>query len=72
MLTGIGAAELATTFLGIPLTMPVLVAPFAGDTRYHPEGYLRETFADGFAFLELEPEGARGNPTQDLVLMRKE
>jgi SAM-dependent methyltransferase len=41
-------------------------------SAYHPERYLRETFADGFAFLELEPEGARGNPTQDLVLLRKE
>jgi SAM-dependent methyltransferase len=41
-------------------------------SAYHPETYLRDTFADGFAFLELEPEGARGNPTQDLVLLRKE
>jgi SAM-dependent methyltransferase len=41
-------------------------------SAYHPERYLRETFAQGFAFLELEPEGARGNPTQDLVLLRKE
>ena len=41
-------------------------------SAYHPEAYLRDTFARGFAFLELEPEGARGNPTQDLVLLRKE
>jgi SAM-dependent methyltransferase len=41
-------------------------------SAHHPEPYLRDTFADGFAFLELEPEGARGNPTQDLVLLRKE
>jgi SAM-dependent methyltransferase len=40
-------------------------------SAYHPEQYLRDTFADGFAFLELEPEGARGNPTQDLVLLQK-
>jgi SAM-dependent methyltransferase len=40
-------------------------------SAYHPERYLRETFASGFTFLELEPEGARGNPTQDLVLLRK-
>lgn len=40
-------------------------------SAYHPEVYLRETFADGFVFVELEPEGARGNPTQDLVLLRK-
>ena len=41
-------------------------------SAYHPEHYLRETFADGFEFLELQREGARGNPTQDLVLLRKE
>ncbi len=40
-------------------------------SAYHPESYLRETFARGFSFIELEPEGARGNPTQDLVLLRK-
>ncbi len=40
-------------------------------SAYHPEPYLRDTFADGFAFVELEPEGARGNPTQDLVLLRR-
>lgn len=41
-------------------------------SAYHPERYLRETFATGFTFLELEPEGARGNPTQDLVLLQKD
>ncbi len=40
-------------------------------SAYHPESYLRETFARGFSFVELEPEGARGNPTQDLVVLRK-
>jgi len=41
-------------------------------SAYHPERYLRETLANGFAFVELEPEGARGNPTQDLVLLRRD
>ena len=41
-------------------------------SAYHPEAYLRDTFARGFTFLELQPEGARGNPTQDLVLLRKD
>jgi SAM-dependent methyltransferase len=40
-------------------------------SAYHPERYLRDTFAQGFTFLQLEPEGARGNPTQDLVLLQK-
>lgn len=41
-------------------------------SAYHPERYLRETFADGFTFLELDAEGARGNPTQDLVVLRRD
>jgi SAM-dependent methyltransferase len=41
-------------------------------SAYHPEQYVRETFATGFAFLELDPEGARGNPTQDLVLLQRD
>src|SRR5581483_8009602 len=32
----------------------------------------RERFGAGYAFLELEPEGARGNPTQDLVLLKRD
>jgi SAM-dependent methyltransferase len=40
-------------------------------SAYHPEPYLRDTFAEGFAFVELVPEGARGNPTQDVVLLRR-
>lgn len=40
-------------------------------SAYHPERYLRETFADGFELVELAPEGALGNPTQDLVLLRR-
>jgi SAM-dependent methyltransferase len=41
-------------------------------SAYHPERYLRETLSAGFTFLELEPEGARGNPTQDLVLLQRD
>jgi SAM-dependent methyltransferase len=40
-------------------------------SAYHPEEYLRGTFADGFTLARLEPEGARGNPTQDLVLLQR-
>jgi SAM-dependent methyltransferase len=40
-------------------------------SAYHPEPYLRGTFADGFELLELEFEGATGNPTQDLIVYRR-
>ncbi|HXH97561.1 MAG TPA: class I SAM-dependent methyltransferase, partial [Gaiellaceae bacterium] len=39
-------------------------------SAYHPERYLRETFANGLELVELVPEGALGNPTQDLVVCR--
>jgi isopentenyl diphosphate isomerase/L-lactate dehydrogenase-like FMN-dependent dehydrogenase len=39
MLTGAPAADPSTTFLGTPLAMPILVAPFAGDTLLHADGY---------------------------------
>jgi SAM-dependent methyltransferase len=41
-------------------------------SAYHPERYIRETLAQGFELATLEPEGARGNPTQDLIVLRKE
>lgn len=41
-------------------------------SAYHPEAYVRDTLAAGFTLLRLEPEGAHGNPTQDLVLLRRD
>ncbi|HEX3669676.1 MAG TPA: alpha-hydroxy-acid oxidizing protein, partial [Acidimicrobiia bacterium] len=38
VLTGAPAADPSTTFLGMPLAMPILVAPFAGDTLLHADG----------------------------------
>ncbi len=39
MLSGAPAADPATTFLEMPISMPLLVAPFAGDTLLHADGY---------------------------------
>jgi 4-hydroxymandelate oxidase len=39
VLTGMGPPDLTTTVLGCPVAIPILVAPFAGDTRFHPDGY---------------------------------
>jgi len=38
---------------------------------YHPEAYVRAVLAEGFTVLEVAPEGARGNPHQDLVLLQR-
>lgn len=38
---------------------------------YHPPDYVREQLARGLELLEFVPEGARGNPRQDLYVLRK-
>lgn len=40
-------------------------------SAFHSESYLRGRLAEGFQFVELETEGARGNPKQDQSLLRK-
>ena len=39
VLTGVDPPSLATSVLGLPVATPVLVAPFAGDTGLHPDGF---------------------------------
>jgi len=39
---------------------------------YHPEGYVRDRLAEGFTVVDFVPEGASGNPHQDLFLLRKD
>jgi SAM-dependent methyltransferase len=41
-----------------------------GCGAYHPERYVREVLARGFDVVQFIPEGARGNPPQDLYLLR--
>lgn len=38
---------------------------------FHPESYVRQTFRQGLEVVDFVPEGALGNPRQDVVLMRK-
>jgi len=40
-------------------------------SAYHPERYVRDVLADGFEVEAFEPEGALGNPTQDLIVLRR-
>jgi SAM-dependent methyltransferase len=37
---------------------------------YHPEGYVRSALARGLEVVDFIPEGAKGNPPQDVYLMR--
>lgn len=38
---------------------------------FHPERYVRETLAHGYALVDYIPRGAAGNPYQDLVLLAR-
>jgi len=40
-------------------------------SAFHPPDYLRGVLARGFELVEHAPEGAKGNPHQDLVLLRR-
>ena len=40
-------------------------------TAFHPPAYVRETLAHGLEVVDFVPEGAEGNPHQDLFLLRK-
>ncbi|WP_328394166.1 alpha-hydroxy acid oxidase [Nocardia sp. NBC_00416] len=39
-MSGVSTPSTDTTFLGIPLSVPVLTAPFGGDALFHPQGHL--------------------------------
>ena len=38
---------------------------------FHPEPYVRQTLAHGFEVVDMIPDGALGNPWQDVYLLRK-
>lgn len=38
---------------------------------YHPAAYVRNEMASGLELVEFVPEGAKGNPRQDLYVLRK-
>jgi len=38
---------------------------------YHPVKYVQEKLAKGFEVVDFIPEGAKGNPSQDIFLLRK-
>jgi SAM-dependent methyltransferase len=38
---------------------------------YHPELYVRKELSRGWDLVAFEPQGAKGNPDQDLILLRK-
>ena len=58
VMTGLGVPELATSFLGVPLGLPILTAPIGADGLFHPEGHCavaRANAAEGA--VSIVPEG---------------
>ncbi len=56
-MSGVSAPDTSTTFLGIPLAVPVLTAPFGGDGLFGAEGHLavaRASAARGIASIVPE------------------
>ncbi|NMF62599.1 class I SAM-dependent methyltransferase [Brasilonema octagenarum UFV-E1] len=39
-------------------------------SAYHPEAYVRSVLAQGFDVVDFIPEGAKGNPPQDVYLLK--
>src|SRR5262249_21986658 len=39
---------------------------------FHPEPYIRDRFASGMRVVDFAREGARGNPKQDLYVLRRD
>jgi 4-hydroxymandelate oxidase len=57
VMSGRPVPSTATTFLGIPLSLPVMTAPFGADGLFHPNGHLavaRANAAEGVASIVPE------------------
>ncbi|KAA9162606.1 alpha-hydroxy-acid oxidizing protein [Amycolatopsis acidicola] len=56
-MSGVSAPRTDTTFLGIPLSLPVLTAPFGGDGLFHKDGHLAVARAnEAFGTVSIVPE----------------
>jgi SAM-dependent methyltransferase len=67
----LGADERASFMRGEVVVRFEQVAGSNLCTVFHPRAYVEKTLARGFEVVESIPEGATGNPHQDLFLLRK-
>jgi 4-hydroxymandelate oxidase len=59
VLAGMEEANTSTSFLGIPLVMPVLTSPFGADRLFHREGHLAVARANArFGVASIVPEAS--------------
>lgn len=65
------ATERAAFLAGDTVVRRGAVAGSNWCTTFHPEQAVRRQLASGFDVVDFVPEGAKGNPVQDLTLLRK-
>jgi isopentenyl diphosphate isomerase/L-lactate dehydrogenase-like FMN-dependent dehydrogenase len=59
VMSGIAEPHTVSTFLGRPLAMPVLTAPFGADALFHPDGHLAVARANArFGIASIVPEAS--------------
>jgi glycolate oxidase len=70
VLVDIRQIDLRTTFLGVPLSWPVAVAPMGGLVLFHPEGDVEMARGAGLADTLQWLSGASGWPVEDVAKVR--
>jgi len=67
VLVDVREIDLSTTFLGLPLSMPVAVAPMGGLVLFHPEGDVEMARGAGRGDTLVVLSGATGWPVEDVA-----
>jgi len=67
ILVDVREIDLSTTFLGIPLSMPVAVAPMGGLVLFHPQGDVEMARGAGLGDTLVVLSGATGWPVEDVA-----
>lgn len=67
VLVDVREIDLRATFLGVPLTVPVAVAPMGGLVLFHPEGDVEMARGAGQADVLQWLSGATGWPVEDVA-----
>jgi len=67
ILVDVREIDLSTSFLGIPLAMPVAVAPMGGLVLFHPQGDVEMARGAGLGDTLVVLSGATGWPVEDVA-----
>src|SRR5688572_18587198 len=67
ILVDVREIDVSTTFLGLPLSMPVAVAPMGGLVLFHPQGDVEMARGAGLGDTLVVLSGATGWPVEDVA-----